>query len=78
MLTDQEKRELAEIVALVLDSRMKELYNQIAAGFCEISNCMMEDLAKIFEDRTQEHIRRLIEQRQRELAEGKTKRRAGF
>lgn len=47
-LSDKEKKEIAEIVALVLDSRMKQLYSEIARGFVEISNGMMEDLANDF------------------------------
>lgn len=67
-LSDKEKHEIAEIVAMVLDSRMKQLYSEIARGFVEISNCMMEDLATIFQQRNIS-VQAMIEERKKKWDE---------
>jgi hypothetical protein len=76
-LSDKEKTEIAEVVALVLDSRMKELYSQIARGFVEISNGMMEDLADILDKRNTSVIKK-IEERRNKLEEKTQKGPIGF
>jgi hypothetical protein len=49
MLSDSEKRDLASVFATVLEAKMQEMYTQIAAGFVESMNCMMEDFATIMQ-----------------------------
>lgn len=65
MLSDAEKQQIAEVFATVLDARMKELYSEIAAGFVTIVDCMMNDLAGIMENETEQTRRALLEGRDR-------------
>lgn len=56
-MNEREKLELAEVFSTVLEARMQELYTQIAAGFVEILNCLMEDLAKVMEDQNRPFLK---------------------
>ena len=55
-MSDREKQELAEVFAIVLDARMAELYTQIAQGFTQILEFMMQDLAAIMEQEIKREI----------------------
>ena len=76
-MDDREKKELAEVFAVILDVRMKELYSQIAKGFYYAIECFMEDLATILESNKDSYFKK-IKEYQKELDDKAKKRKVGF
>ena len=50
-MTDRDRKELAEVSATVLDSRLNELRSELARTMVTIIDRVMEDLAQVLESR---------------------------
>jgi uncharacterized protein YbjQ (UPF0145 family) len=73
-LSASDKRDIAEVLNVVIEARNHELYAEIAAGFVEVINGLMEDFAQILEARNE---KALDQMRQRALGlRAQTKREA--
>jgi hypothetical protein len=67
-LDDKEKHQIAEIVSLVIDSKLTELRKEIIAGFVEIIDWHNDNFAKIMEQSNSKTFAE-ITKRQREVIE---------
>lgn len=66
-LSDKEKREIAEIVVLVLDSRLNQFRKEIVAGFAECIDWHNENFAKIMEEQNKKTVEPLLKKRQEQI-----------
>ena len=67
-MTDRDRKELAEVFALVLDSRLNALRNELAQTVVTIIDCVMNDLAGIMESQN-ENLQRHVAERTRKAVE---------
>lgn len=56
-LSASDKRDIAEVVNVVIEARNQELYSEIAAGFVEAINGLMEMFARGANTGTRMHLR---------------------
>lgn len=59
-MTERDCKELAEVFALVLDSRLSALRKELAEMVVTTIDCVMEDLARIFQARNDQYIQELM------------------
>jgi len=61
-MTDRDRKELAEVFSIVLDSRLDALRTELAGMVVTTIECVMEDLALILNQQTEKSVQEFMRQ----------------